>query len=192
MCVDLLTVLSACNRALGLLCRGRGACWVLRNAEEVEGLRIDKHSWPPIAHLSIITDTHNRVLVMVANDWKAIDWVLMPILSQTALLNRLGSIFALAGYTSGHRLFFGSDIPLQQVAWHRWTDDNVRVMRIEHRLRNLILTVQCQLRPALKTDTKDVNEAVWLIHVPLATLAIWGKKNFRLSWWPIDRSHSTV
>lgn len=59
MCVDLLTILPACNRTLGLLRRGRCISWVLWNAKEVEVLRVDKHSRPPVAHLSIVTNAHD-------------------------------------------------------------------------------------------------------------------------------------
>lgn len=41
VCVDLLAILSACNRALGLLRRGRCISWVLGDAKEVEVLRVD-------------------------------------------------------------------------------------------------------------------------------------------------------
>lgn len=68
MSIDLLSITTAsdlCLRLLGCLARiGR----LLRHAEEVEGLGIDEHSRSPIAHLTIITNTHNRVLVVVAND----------------------------------------------------------------------------------------------------------------------------
>ena len=68
VCVDLLTVLPACNRALGFLRCGRCISWVFGYAQEVERLRVDEHSRPPIAHFSVITDTHNRVLVMISDD----------------------------------------------------------------------------------------------------------------------------
>ena len=68
VCVDLLTVLPASNRALGLLRRGSRISWVFGYAQEVERLRVDEHSWPPIAHFSVITDTHDRVLVMISDD----------------------------------------------------------------------------------------------------------------------------
>ena len=68
MCVDLLTILPARNRALGLLRRGRCVSWVFRYAQEVERLRVNEDSRPPIAHFSVITDTYDRVLVMISDD----------------------------------------------------------------------------------------------------------------------------
>ena len=104
----------------------------------------------------------------------------MTILCKTALLDRLGSIFALAGNATRYRFLFGTDIPFKQVARHGRANDNVGVVGIEHGLRDLVLAIQCQLRPALKTDAKDVNEAVRLIHIPLATLTVGGEKYLRL------------
>ena len=66
--IDLLSVLSAGYRALSLLRCYVGVRGVLRNAEEVERLRVYEHSWPPIAHLSIVTDTHDLVLVVISDD----------------------------------------------------------------------------------------------------------------------------
>ena len=65
---DLRSVLPASYRALSFLSRRGGIGGVLWYAEEVERLRIDKHSRPPIAHLAIVTDTHNLVLIMVSDD----------------------------------------------------------------------------------------------------------------------------
>ena len=142
MSIDLLSITTASDlglRLLGCLARiGR----LLRHAKEVEGLGIDEHSRSPIAHFTIITNTHNRVLIVVANDWETVNWVLMAILSETTLLNRLRSILALSSPTTTYRLFLGSNIPFKKVSRHGRTDNNVWVVWIEHGFSNLILAGQ--------------------------------------------------
>ena len=66
--VDLLPILTASYRTLSLLSRCTSIGGVFWYAQEVERLRIHKHGRPPIAHLSIVTDTHDRVLIMVSDD----------------------------------------------------------------------------------------------------------------------------
>lgn len=108
---------------------------------------------------------------MEANYRETVDRVLMTVLGEAAFLNRLGSVFAL-GRSPSDRLLLGTYVPLEEVATHRGSDDDVGVVRIEHRLRNLVLAIECQLRPALHADAKQVNQAIRLVHVPLTALAV--------------------
>lgn len=127
---------------------------------------------------------------MVADNREAVDGVLVPICCQATLLNWLRPVFAFSG--SGDRFFLGSDVPLQEVARHGGANNDVGVVRIEHGLGDFVLAVQREFGAALKTHTKDVDQAVWFIHVPLATLAVTGKEDFRLRGGPVNRGDCPV
>ena len=191
VCVDLLFILAGRDRALGFSW-GIGVGWVLWNAQEVERLGVDQDRGTPIAHLSVVADTHDGVLVVVSDDGQAVDGVLVAVLGQAALLDRLRSILTLSCSTAIHRLLLGSNVPFEQVARHGRADDDVGVVRVEHGLRDLVLAVERQLRPALETDAEDVDQAVGLVHVPLPALAVGREQNLRLRRRPINGRNSSV
>lgn len=173
MSVDRLRVfLGTSNRwLLGGRCSRVGT--LFGDFEEAEGLGIKKRRWLPIAHLAVIADGYDIVLVVEADNRQTVDRVLMTVLCQAALLDWLRSILSLGAWPRDWFLF-SSNIPFKQVASHSRCDDDVRVMRIEHCLCDFILAIQCQLWPALHIHTEDVNESIWLINVPLLALAIRG------------------
>jgi len=64
-------------------------CGLFCCAKEGERLRFYEDSRSPIAHLAVITDANNLVLIVVTNHREAVDWVLMAICSKTTFLDRL-------------------------------------------------------------------------------------------------------
>lgn len=92
----------------GAWLRGR----LLRCAKDVEGTRLDEHFRVPLAHLTVVTYTHDLVIFVVADHREAVDRVLVAVLGQTTLLDRLRSVLA-AGSSSRNRLFLRSDVPLK-------------------------------------------------------------------------------
>lgn len=131
-----------------ICCSLRHILRLLYNTQVAERLRLMEHSWSPIAQLAVITYTHDRMLIMVADDRETINRVLMAILGQTTLLDRLRTVLAL-GDGPAYRLLLRTNVPLKQVARHCGTDHDVRVMRIEHCSSNLVLTVELKLGSAL-------------------------------------------
>ena len=110
--VDLLSsIASATDRCLFSRGRCRVRC-IFDSSKEVECRRINERSGSPTAHLAIVTDTHDRVLVMIADNTKAVDGILMTVLGQATLLDGLGTVLAFLG-ASRDRLFLCSDIPLK-------------------------------------------------------------------------------
>ena len=57
--------------------------------EEAEGLGVKKRRRLPIAHLAVVADGYDIVLVVEADHRQAVDWVLMTVLCQAALLDWL-------------------------------------------------------------------------------------------------------
>lgn len=94
----------------------------------------------------------------------------MAILRRAAFLNRLGSVPSVCDARDG--LFFGSDVPLQQVAGLCGSDNNVGVIWVEDSFCDFILTGEHHLRPSLKTQAVQVNQTVGFIHGPFVALAI--------------------
>ena len=164
----------------------------LRLLKHEERLWIHKHRRSPVAKLSIVTDTDNGVLILVANNRKTIDWVLVTIVGKATFLNWLWSVFALLSCSSCNRLFLCADIPLKQVAWGGRSDNDIRIVRIEHRLDDLILTVQCNLWTSLKTNTKDVYQSIRFVHIPFTTFAVRCQENFRLCWRPVKWCNGSI
>jgi hypothetical protein len=65
-------------------------------------------------------------------------------------------------------------------------------MWVEDGLNDLVLTIESQLGSTLHTQTEDVNETVWLIHICFTTLAITRKENLWLSGRPVDTGYSPI
>eukprot|EP00353_Schmidingerella_taraikaensis_P004611 CAMPEP_0185570676 /NCGR_PEP_ID=MMETSP0434-20130131/2906_1 /TAXON_ID=626734 ORGANISM="Favella taraikaensis, Strain Fe Narragansett Bay" /NCGR_SAMPLE_ID=MMETSP0434 /ASSEMBLY_ACC=CAM_ASM_000379 /LENGTH=150 /DNA_ID=CAMNT_0028185865 /DNA_START=560 /DNA_END=1012 /DNA_ORIENTATION=+ len=110
--VDRLSVVaSTANRGL-VGCRSRRILRLLCHREEGEALGVEQRRRSPIAHLAVVTDRHNIVLVVEADDRHAVDGVLVTVLSQATLLDWLRAVLTLSGW-SRDGLFLSADIPLE-------------------------------------------------------------------------------
>ena len=172
MCVDWLSALTATYRGLSHRIRSLSiTCQhLLWRLQDLVILRIRKNLWLPCAHLTIIADTHNVMCVLIADHREGVDWVLVPIGSQATLLDGLWSVSSVEDGID--RILFGSDIPHQQISCHRRSYDDVRIVRVENCLSNLVLTVECEFWPSLHAQTEDIDLAIWRIQVPFTTLAV--------------------
>ena len=118
------------------------------------------------------------MLVVISDDREAVDGVVVPVCSQTTLLNGLRSVFALGLARDG--VFLCSNIPFKQVTGHGRANNNVGLVRIEHGLRDLVLAVQSQLGTTLQTDTENIDLTIRLVHIKVTTLAVRSEQEFGL------------
>lgn len=113
----------------------------------------------------------------------------MAILGEATFLNRLRSI-SVKSLLNG--IFFGSDIPLEQIASLSRANHDVRIERIEHRFGHFVLAVESQFRTTLQTQTEDVHKSVWLVQVPLVAFGVTCKQQFWLLGRPVDTRHRAI
>jgi len=110
--VDRLSVVaSTSNRGL-VGSRSRRILRLLCHREEGKALGVEQRRRSPIAHLAVVTDRHNIVLVVEADDRHAVDGVLVTVLSQATLLDWLRAVLTLSGW-SRDGLFLSADVPLE-------------------------------------------------------------------------------
>ena len=81
MCADWLSAITTTYRGLGHRFRRRFIIHqhLLRSLQDIAFLRIRKYFRLPFAHLTIITDTDNVMRVLIPDNRKTVDWVLVPI-----------------------------------------------------------------------------------------------------------------
>ena len=128
--------------------------------------------------------------VLVTNDREWINWVLMTVLSKTALLNWLWSIPPI--HNRIDRIFLCSNVPFQQIPCHCCTNDDIRVVRIEYCFGHFVLTIQSELWSTLHAETEDIYPSIWGVEVPFSTFTVTCKEQLGLRWRPINACYCPI
>jgi hypothetical protein len=85
----------------------------LRDLKHKVVSRLIKHLWLPNAGVTLVTHCDDIVHIRVTDHLHCVNWVIVAILRQAALLPRLGAI---ASIVPTDRLFLGTNVPNKDVA----------------------------------------------------------------------------
>jgi len=110
----------------------------------------------PRAEPSIITDTHDRAIILRSYKAETINGVLVSMLSQTRLHGRMGS---------------GTGVPLEEVTTLSCANNHVGLVGVEHSFSDLILAREGHFRTGPQTQTVEIYSAIRLIKLPFITFA---------------------